>query len=93
MIKWATTQPSPNSYQYAKFSPSMAIIVVVLIVALFFEQRPNERPLLTRDCDWARADRRWIYGGRKKGLEEEKRDGEAVKRERRRKENEGKNKK
>ena len=66
----------------------MAIIVVVLIVALFFEQHPNERPLPTHGCDRARADRRWIYGGRKKGLEEEKRDGEAVRRERRRKENE-----
>ena len=71
----------------------MAIIVVVLIVALFFEQHPNERPLPTRGCDQARADRQWICGGRKKGLEEEKRDGEAVRRERWRKENEGKNKK
>ena len=38
MIKWAAAQgqPSPDPYQYAKFSPSMAIIVVVLIAALFF---------------------------------------------------------
>ena len=53
-----------------------------------FEQRSNERPLLTHGCGWARANQRWIYGGRKKGLEEERRDGEAVRRERRRKENE-----
>ena len=58
-----------------------------------FEQRPNERPLPTRGCSWARADRRWICGGRKKGLKEERRDGEAVRRETRRKENERKNKK
>ena len=32
----AAAQPSPDPYQYAKFSPSMAIIVVVLIAALFF---------------------------------------------------------
>ncbi|KAM3752753.1 hypothetical protein ACB098_03G042900 [Castanea mollissima] len=36
MIKWAAAQPSPDQYQYARFSPSMAIIVVVLIAALFF---------------------------------------------------------
>ena len=93
MIKWATAQPNPDPYEYAKFSPSMAIIVVVLIIALFFEQHPNERPPLTRGYDRARADQRWICGRRKKGLEEEKRDGEAVRRERWRKENEGKNKK
>ena len=32
----AAAQPSPDLYQYAKFSPSMAIIVVVLIATLFF---------------------------------------------------------
>ena len=36
MIKWAAAQPSPDPYQYAKFSPSMVIIVVVLIATLFF---------------------------------------------------------
>lgn len=37
-IPWAAAQPSPTQdpYQYAKFSPSMAIIVVVLVSALFF---------------------------------------------------------
>jgi E3 ubiquitin-protein ligase ATL6/9/15/31/42/55 len=37
-IPWAAAQPVPeqNPYQYAKFSPSMAIIVVVLVAALFF---------------------------------------------------------
>ena len=52
------------------------------------EQRSNERPLSTCGCGWARANQQWICGGRKKGLEEERRDGEAVRRERRRKENE-----
>lgn len=38
IIKKAAAQQSPQQdpYQYAKFSPSMAIIVVVLIAALFF---------------------------------------------------------
>nr|XP_023898502.1 E3 ubiquitin-protein ligase ATL6-like [Quercus suber]POE53153.1 e3 ubiquitin-protein ligase atl6 [Quercus suber] len=38
MIKWAAaqSQASPDPYLNAKFSPSMAIIVVVLIAALFF---------------------------------------------------------
>ena len=58
-----------------------------------FEQCPNERPLPTHGRSWARADRRWICGGRKKGLNEERRDGEVVRRETRRKENERKNKK
>ena len=58
-----------------------------------FEQRLNERPTLTCNRGWARVDRRWICGGRKKGLEEERRDGEAVRRETQRKENERKNKK
>ena len=31
-----------------------------------FKQRPNERPLLMRGHSWARANQRWIYGGRKK---------------------------
>ena len=31
-----------------------------------FEQRPNKRPLPTRGRSWARADRQWICGGRKK---------------------------
>jgi E3 ubiquitin-protein ligase ATL6/9/15/31/42/55 len=38
-IPWAAAQSSPphqDPYAYAKFSPSMAIIVVVLVSALFF---------------------------------------------------------
>ena len=58
-----------------------------------FEQRPNERPLPSHGCDWAHADQQWICGGRNKGLEEERRDGKAVRRETWRKENERKIKK
>ncbi|KAK7821040.1 phytosulfokine receptor 2 [Quercus suber] len=43
-----------------------------------FEQRSNERPLQTLDHSWARADRQLICGGRKKGLKEESRNGEAT---------------
>ncbi|GER36430.1 RING/U-box superfamily protein [Striga asiatica] len=39
LLALAAAQPGPNNneqYQYARFSPSMAIIIVVLIAALFF---------------------------------------------------------
>ena len=45
---------------------------------------------------WARADRRWVSKEERRvsgSVEEERRDGEALRRERRRKDNEGKNKK
>ncbi|XP_071710370.1 E3 ubiquitin-protein ligase ATL6-like [Rutidosis leptorrhynchoides] len=36
LVKSQPSPPPPDGYPYAKFSPSMAIIIVVLVAALFF---------------------------------------------------------
>ena len=89
-------QPSLDPYQYAKFSPSLAIIVVVLIATLFFM---GFFSIYIHHCSQGSAN---LNSVRMKGIsqltvaiglmqigdgsvEEERRDGEAVGREKRRK--------